>query len=344
MSRGYTGHEHLTVFGLINMNARLYDPALGRFLSPDPYVQSPDNSQNYNRYSYCLNNPLRYSDPSGELFGIDDGILIAGFLIYTAIAYLASVRDTGYKDWTPHVNAIGAGYSGTNGGYVGFSFDGDNHFSNVGLNNGLTAGSTNYGFTYMSHFDLSVDPVQYLMQKEQEIRYDDAANRNYQKNTNAWIENVNYTSGALSTAGYIIQKTQNGTFRLTNGTYNGSELSFKYYSNGWEGGSVADITTYSVSKMGGYLSLGASVVGTASSYAQLYKGTGGIMTMPDATIGTIGLANSLAPYMGGSAIPVVGEGVAIYGIGRFTWDTFFDLGQKYGPSTWYGTDDTKWFK
>ena len=48
------------------MNARLYDPALGRFLSPDPYVQSPDNSQNFNRYSYCLNNPLIYTDINGK--------------------------------------------------------------------------------------------------------------------------------------------------------------------------------------------------------------------------------------------------------------------------------------
>ena len=66
LSRGYTGHEHLTQFGLINMNARLYDPAIGRFLSPDPYVQAPDFSQNFNRYSYCVNNPLVYTDPSGE--------------------------------------------------------------------------------------------------------------------------------------------------------------------------------------------------------------------------------------------------------------------------------------
>ena len=64
--RGYTGHEHLTTYGLINMNARLYDPVVGRFLSPDPYVQAPDFSQNFNRYSYALNNPLRYTDPNGE--------------------------------------------------------------------------------------------------------------------------------------------------------------------------------------------------------------------------------------------------------------------------------------
>ena len=67
LGRGYTGHEHLTAFGLINMNARLYDPAVGRFLSPDPYVQAPGNWLNYNRYSYCLNNPLIYTDPDGEI-------------------------------------------------------------------------------------------------------------------------------------------------------------------------------------------------------------------------------------------------------------------------------------
>jgi RHS repeat-associated protein len=66
LGRGYTGHEHLTDFGLINMNGRLYDPVLGRFLSPDNYVQSPLFSQNFNRYSYCLNNPLRFNDKDGD--------------------------------------------------------------------------------------------------------------------------------------------------------------------------------------------------------------------------------------------------------------------------------------
>ncbi|WP_159521669.1 FG-GAP-like repeat-containing protein [Sunxiuqinia indica] len=64
--RGFTGHEHLPEFGLINMNGRLYDPLLERFLSPDENVQMPDFTQNFNRYSYALNNPLRYTDPSGE--------------------------------------------------------------------------------------------------------------------------------------------------------------------------------------------------------------------------------------------------------------------------------------
>ena len=84
LGRGYCGHEHLSNFGLINMNARLYDPVLGRFLSPDPYVQSPDFSQNFNRYAYALNNPLKYTDESGEFFGTFYtalwGLPIAGFM------------------------------------------------------------------------------------------------------------------------------------------------------------------------------------------------------------------------------------------------------------------------
>jgi len=65
--RGFTAHEFLPDFNLYNMNGRLYDPVVGRFLSPDPYISDPSFSQSYNRYSYCLNNPLKYSDPSGEL-------------------------------------------------------------------------------------------------------------------------------------------------------------------------------------------------------------------------------------------------------------------------------------
>ncbi|MCP5155878.1 MAG: VCBS repeat-containing protein [Ectothiorhodospiraceae bacterium] len=63
--RGFTGHEHLDALGLVHMNGRVYDPRLGRFLSPDPFVQFPENLQGLNRYAYALNNPLAYTDPSG---------------------------------------------------------------------------------------------------------------------------------------------------------------------------------------------------------------------------------------------------------------------------------------
>ncbi len=63
--RGYTGHQHIDAFNLINMNGRVYDPFVARFLSPDPFVQAPTYSQSYNRYTYAFNNPLKYTDPGG---------------------------------------------------------------------------------------------------------------------------------------------------------------------------------------------------------------------------------------------------------------------------------------
>lgn len=70
IDRGFTGHEHLDLFELVNMNGRIYDPVIGRFLSADPYMQMPEHTQGLNRYSYCFNNPLSHTDPSG--FSVDD--------------------------------------------------------------------------------------------------------------------------------------------------------------------------------------------------------------------------------------------------------------------------------
>ena len=64
-TRGFTGHEELDLVGLVHMNGRVYDPLLGRFTSADPTIQFADNPQSYNRYSYVLNNPLSFTDPSG---------------------------------------------------------------------------------------------------------------------------------------------------------------------------------------------------------------------------------------------------------------------------------------
>lgn len=65
VDRGFTDHQHADHVRLIHMGGRMYDPILGRFISPDPFVQFPDNAQAYNRYSYVLNNPLSNTDPSG---------------------------------------------------------------------------------------------------------------------------------------------------------------------------------------------------------------------------------------------------------------------------------------
>ena len=63
--RGYTNHEHIDSLGLINMNGRVFDPALARFMAADPFIQAPESIQSYNRYSYVMNNPLGATDPTG---------------------------------------------------------------------------------------------------------------------------------------------------------------------------------------------------------------------------------------------------------------------------------------
>ena len=78
--RGFTGHEHYPYFKIINMNGRLYDPVIGRFFSPDNFVQIPEFTQSFNRYSYALNCPLMYVDPTGWL--IDDYFDVKGKFLY----------------------------------------------------------------------------------------------------------------------------------------------------------------------------------------------------------------------------------------------------------------------
>jgi len=97
--RGFTGHEHLDQFGLINMNGRLYDPKIARFLSPDPYIQNPDNTQNYNRYSYCLNNPLIYTDPSGEFIFTVATLIAAPFTGGASLAFLPAAIGADLGMW-----------------------------------------------------------------------------------------------------------------------------------------------------------------------------------------------------------------------------------------------------
>ena len=117
LGRGYTGHEHLQQFGLINMNARLYDPALGRFLSPDPYIQSPDFTQNYNRYSYCLNNPFKYTDTSGE--SVLSFLKEMGKLVVIVVAATVTVAVTTFVGL-----AVGCGVGFLVGGPVGLEVGG----------------------------------------------------------------------------------------------------------------------------------------------------------------------------------------------------------------------------
>jgi RHS repeat-associated protein len=76
----FTGQEDDSEHGLINMRGRIYDPRARQFLTPDPIVQFPFTTSGLNRYSYVLDNPLRFVDPTGyqTAGGADDEAADAG--------------------------------------------------------------------------------------------------------------------------------------------------------------------------------------------------------------------------------------------------------------------------
>ena len=118
MYHGYTGHEMLDAVGLIHMNGRIFDPAIGRFLSADPNIQAPDMLASYNRYSYCWNNPYACTDPSGY-FSFENAAMI---VMVAAIAYMAPVMaGEMYAAMTTaaHAAAVAAGTTLTSAGVTG---------------------------------------------------------------------------------------------------------------------------------------------------------------------------------------------------------------------------------
>ena len=114
--RGFTGHQHVDRLDLIHMNGRTYDTKLGRFMQADIVVQSPFDTQSYNRYSYLMNNPLNGTDPSGY-FSLRDLKEYAGVIIGGA---LLAWHPLGYGIWQSAVyGAIAGGSSAAvNGGNV----------------------------------------------------------------------------------------------------------------------------------------------------------------------------------------------------------------------------------
>ncbi|WKD50719.1 RHS repeat-associated core domain-containing protein [Microbulbifer spongiae] len=108
-NRGFTNHEQLDRTGLIHMNGRIYDPILGRFLSPDPIVQAPTHSQSWNRYSYVMNNPLSLTDPSGFVWM--EEVTVTGHYHEPDFSWLwsSSLFGGGYDNWDSFNGGWGGG-------------------------------------------------------------------------------------------------------------------------------------------------------------------------------------------------------------------------------------------
>jgi RHS repeat-associated protein len=192
LDRGYTGHEHLQSVGLIHMNGRLYDPKLHRFLQPDNYVQDPNNTQNYNRYGYVLNNPLKYTDPSGE-FKINWNNIIAGVAI--AVGTVLSVTGVGT---VVGAALIGAGVAHFGAAYAEYTKTGDWNAAsnNAGISFSTTI-KTDWGYGE------SKDKQNGIIQSESIVK-PNTLNGNQTAMDNSggnWAINVNSTKGSLPCTG-----------------------------------------------------------------------------------------------------------------------------------------------
>ena len=90
----FTG-QRLDSSGLYYYGARYYDPAIGRFISADTIVQDYNNPQSLNRYTYVLNNPLKYTDPTGHWFDLVVEVFSIGFDIQQMVSD-PSLGNAGY--------------------------------------------------------------------------------------------------------------------------------------------------------------------------------------------------------------------------------------------------------
>jgi len=156
--RGYTGHEHLQAFDLINMNGRVYDPVLARFLSPDPFVQFPGIADGWNRYGYVMNNPMKFTDPSG--YEATVGSLFdekhknnkypGGSFLYRGYYYVWDYKKQGYTIWG---NSFGDGP-------VGFAPGGGSGYTNYDFTNIIASNFTGYNWNDGQYYE-NGSPVPY---------------------------------------------------------------------------------------------------------------------------------------------------------------------------------------
>jgi hypothetical protein len=155
------------------MNGRLYDPKLHRFLQPDNYVQDPGDTQNYNRYGYVLNNPLKYTDPSGELSWRSVGRWIKRnsqaitIVVTVAVAVTLTVVTAGMASPLLAAVIVGGG-AGFTAGAVGTWTQGGSFADGLlnGAVQGIISGATAYAGAYMSTAmnAVGIIPGHYLVQ------------------------------------------------------------------------------------------------------------------------------------------------------------------------------------
>lgn len=270
LGRGYTGHEHLPKYGLINMNARLYDPAIGRFLSPDPYVQTPDFSQSFNRYSYAMNNPFKYTDPDGEI-----AWFIAGAIVGAYIGGISSNKgqlNPFRWDYKSPMTYLSVGFGAIFGGYGAYAITNPGSFAFAGnlsspwVTAGVSAASLGVGTDWNYNFYWSTaaggggeygkfnDPAQSVDKAIAKTRQDYYTNRP----DLGLSSGLFYTSTALAASSELFYSKYFNSWMGKNG---------KFYSQDWGGNKY----TGSMNKFARATSLNIGLAGKVIGGWNLYS-------------------------------------------------------------------------
>ncbi|MCX8526481.1 RHS repeat-associated core domain-containing protein, partial [Chryseobacterium formosus] len=246
----YNGKELQEETGMYDYGARFYMPDLGRWGTTDPLAEAYSP---FSPYAYVANNPINYYDPDGmQIEESSTGWTFTGSDINLLHSYLTSGTSMGsnYNNLMHQVNSFdfsGGSGSGGGGGISSFwsSFNGGNIFGGVSVgNNGALTWWTNGAAAYGNN-------IQGLDGHRMNLR-----------NDSNWYANGGQANWFFA-SGAALTEASRGSFRLTNGAYNGSSFSPKYYQSAWTGGSRARITTYNISKIGsiaGKASFGTGVI------------------------------------------------------------------------------------
>ena len=309
LGRGYTGHEHLPQFGLINMNARLYDPALGRFLSPDPFVKNPFSSQGFNRFSYAMNNPMSYIDRDGQFPWLV-------FLIVAAFMYLDNAHNN-----TPHNKDAGnpgnwawnpTSWNSTIVGNVGYNTGGNWTFSGgIGNPNGLIpvmgyntqygpgVGVNNYGSTSM-YYPGYENRVNNAIEQGANNAFNNAR-------TSSWTTTGLSTGTAVSSE--VLYSKYFGTWFGKNG---------KFYDQSWGGNGYTGGKNMFANKLSTKISVIGKIAGGYNAYNIYEQYNSGEMDVPQLIFEE---ASNAYSTLGGA-----------YGI---AWGVGWESGRLISQQSWY---------
>lgn len=138
----FTGQELDPETGLYNYNARLYDPVIGVFITPDIYIPDPAFPISFNRYAYCYNNPINSIDPDGHFIHILAGAAIGALLGGTVNAMM------GGDFWDGALTgAISGGFFGLAGTVIDSSVLTAGQQAIIHAQAGMFAGSINAAIT-----------------------------------------------------------------------------------------------------------------------------------------------------------------------------------------------------